>query len=243
MAPITLSQSIAQALANDIIAGRLTSGARLDEQSIAKRFKVSRTPVRDALRQLVSTQLIEYFPRRGFSVARIDKATLQDLFEGLSEIEALCARLFAMRASSMELVSLEMIHDAAKAAAANDDPVAYASVNEDFHAAIYAGGRNNTLQNIAIEARQRLAPFRSKLFFQRDRIKSSLREHEAIVKAIVAQDGERAAEAIRRHTSRTAINAMIHLSREDGRPDRKALRVKSAAGRRKSSRPEKKAKR
>jgi DNA-binding GntR family transcriptional regulator len=51
-----------------------------------------------------------------------------------------------MRASSTELVSLEMIHDAEKAAAANDDAVAYASVNEDFHAAIYADGGNNTLQ-------------------------------------------------------------------------------------------------
>jgi hypothetical protein len=47
---------------------------------------------------------------------------------GISEIEALCARLVAMRASSTELVSLEMIHDAEKAAAANDDAVAYASV-------------------------------------------------------------------------------------------------------------------
>src|SRR6185312_15727332 len=172
------------------------------------------------LRQLVSTQLIEDLPRRGFSVARIDYAKLNDLYEGLSEIEALCARLFAMRAGSTDRVSLELIHAAAKAAADKNDPIAYATINEDFHAAIYAGGRNDTLREIAMEARQRLAPFRSKLFFQRERVQSSLREHEAIVKAIIAQDSEKAAEAIRRHTSRTALNVMAHLSTEHERPDR-----------------------
>jgi DNA-binding GntR family transcriptional regulator len=80
------------------------------------------------------------------AVSLVATANSRQLMIGISEIEALCARLVAMRASSTELVSLEMIHDAEKAAAANDDPVAYASVNEDFHAAIYAGGRNNTLQ-------------------------------------------------------------------------------------------------
>ena len=64
------------------------------------------------------------FPASWLFGCQMDKAKLQDLFEGLSEIEALCA----MQASSTELVSLEMIHDAEKAAAANDDPVAYASV-------------------------------------------------------------------------------------------------------------------
>ena len=229
MASITLSQSVMQTLASDIIAGQLTSGARLDEQSIAKRFKVSRSPVRDALRQLVSTQLVEYLPRRGFSVARIDRAKLKDLYEGLSEIEALCARLFAMRAGVADRVSLELIHAAAKVAANKNDPLAYAAINEDFHAAIYAGARNDTLRNIAMEVRQRLAPFRSKLFFQRERVESSLREHAAIVKAIVSQNPEKAAEAIRWHTSRTAINAMTHLVCENERSVQKSSKAKKVA--------------
>jgi len=229
MASITLSQSVMQTLASDIIGGQLASGARLDEQSIAKRFKISRSPVRDALRQLVSTQLVEYLPRRGFSVARIDKAKLKDLYEGLSEIEALCARLFAMRAGVADRVALELIHDAAKVAANKNDPLAYAAVNEDFHTAIYAGARNDTLRSIALEVRQRLAPFRSKLFFQRERVESSLREHAAIVKAIVSQNPEKAAEAIRWHTSRTAINAMTFLVAENERPVQKRSRGKKAA--------------
>ncbi len=212
MAPITLSQSIAQMLATDIIARRLTSGVRLDEASIAKRFKVSRTPVRDALRQLVATQLIEYFPRRGFSVARIDKETLKDMFEGLGEIEALCAGLCALRASPTERATLELIHGRAVGAAKRRDPHAYAEVNEEFHAAIYTGAHNATLKNIALDVRQRLAPFRSDLFFQRDRIRTSLQEHEQITRAILDQDSGRASSVSRLHATHTAINVMGHLT-------------------------------
>lgn len=222
MASVTLSQSIAQALATDIIAGRLTSGSRLDEISVAKRFKVSRTPVRDALRQLVSTRLIEYFPRRGFSVAEIDRDTLRDIYEGLSEIEALCAGLCALRSGSTEQGTLELIHARAKAAAAKRDPGAYAAVNEDFHAAIYAGTHNVTLKSIALDIRQRLAPFRSNLFFKRDRVRSSLQEHEEIIKAIFAKDCERATSAMRTHTTQTAVNVMNQLAVEAGERHRQA---------------------
>jgi DNA-binding GntR family transcriptional regulator len=214
MASTTLSQSIAQALASDIIAGRLASGYRLDEISIARRFKVSRTPVRDALRHLVSTRLIEYFPRRGFAVAQVDRETLKDIYEGLSEIEALCAGLCALRARSTERGALDLVHTKAQAAAADNDPKAYAAVNDEFHVAIYAGAHNATLKSIAIEVRQRLAPFRSNRFFQRDRIRSSLHEHETIIAAILARDAERAASAMRLHTTRTAINVLNLLATE-----------------------------
>ena len=94
------------------------------------------------------------------------------------------------------------------------DPTAYAAVNDDFHAAIYAGAHNATLKTIALDIRQRLAPFRSSRFFQRDRIKTSLQEHEEILKAIFAQDPARAASAMRLHTTRTAINVMTRLAAE-----------------------------
>ena len=71
-----------------------------------------------------------------------------------------------------------------------------------------------TLKTIALDVRQRLAPFRSSRFFQRDRIKTSLQEHEEILQAIFAQDPERAASAMRLHTTRTAINVMNQLAAE-----------------------------
>src|SRR5690349_11265096 len=106
MAEMTLSESVAQSLVADIIDGKLVAGKRLDEQSIAKRFKVSRSPVRDALRRLVATQLVEHTPRRGFSVTSVDPAKLQDMYDALGEIEAVCASFCALRARSIDRLAL-----------------------------------------------------------------------------------------------------------------------------------------
>jgi DNA-binding GntR family transcriptional regulator len=212
MPAITLSQSIAQALVTEIVSGRLASGSRLDENSIARRFNVSRSPVRDALRQLAPTRLVENFPRRGFFVAQVDRSKLQGVYEALSEIEALCAGLCALRAEPVERRNIEAIHAKAKAAARADDSEAYAAVNDDLHDAIYASAHNTTIKNIATDLRQQLAPFRSNLFFQRERIEDSLQEHQVLIKAIMDRDAEAAASAMRRHAARTALNVLSQLS-------------------------------
>src|SRR3569623_560330 len=77
----TLAESVADKVAEEIIRRDLTPGTRLDEVSLAARFGVSRSPVRDALRLLAGTRLVDHRPRRGFCVAVIDQEGLQDLFE------------------------------------------------------------------------------------------------------------------------------------------------------------------
>jgi DNA-binding GntR family transcriptional regulator len=212
MPATTLSQSIAQALATEIVSGHLASGSRLDENTIARRFNVSRSPVRDALRQLAPTRLVESFPRRGFFVAQVDRSKLQGVYEALSEIEALCAGLCALRAEAVERRNIAAIHAKAKVVARADDGEAYAAVNDDLHDAIYASAHNATIRDIATDLRQQLAPFRSNLFFQRERIEDSLQEHQVLIKAIMNRDAEAAAAAMRRHTARTALNVLSQLS-------------------------------
>ncbi|MBN9048078.1 MAG: GntR family transcriptional regulator [Rhizobiales bacterium] len=211
MANATLSETVAQALATEIIDGKLAAGDRLDEQSLAQRFKVSRSPVRDALRHLAATHLVEYAPRRGFSVTRIDPARLQDMYDALAELEALCARFCALRASAMEKVALERIHERARVAASKLASEDYAALNEDFHFTIYSGARNETLKTVVLDVRRQLGPFRSRIFFQRARLESSMEEHERVLTAILASDPDAAATAMRQHTAQTAAN-VIQLS-------------------------------
>jgi DNA-binding GntR family transcriptional regulator len=209
---LTLSQSISKSLAADIVAGRLAAGTRLDEQSLAERFKVSRSPVRDALRHLASTRLIEHLPRRGFTVSEIDAANLKDLYEGLTEIEAICAGLCAMRAGSTERARVQMLQQRCKELAKNGDYEAYVSGNDAFHEAIYAGAHNKTLQEVASDLRQRMAPLRTRTFFLQSRIEESLQEHEALVGAILRQDAAAAQEAMRSHAVHTAVNVLNRLA-------------------------------
>ena len=95
--PAPLSHAIAQSLALDIVESRLLQGRKLDETTLTRRFRVSRSRVRDALRALAAMGLVTYLPRRGLSVIEINVEELDDLFEAASEIEALCARLCAMQ--------------------------------------------------------------------------------------------------------------------------------------------------
>jgi DNA-binding GntR family transcriptional regulator len=204
----TRSELIAQSLAAEIINGQLEAGYRLEEEAIASRFSVSRSPVRDALRHLALTYLVEYRSRRGFLVTPIDSLKLRDMYEALGEVEALCAGLCALRAEAAERSELEKLHVEAKAAAANQQAELYAALNDDLHGTIYAGAHNETLEGVATSLRRRLAPFRSRRFFERDRLEDAVAEHESIVAAIVGQDAERAASVMRTHTARTALNVL-----------------------------------
>ncbi|RZS80286.1 GntR family transcriptional regulator [Pigmentiphaga kullae] len=211
----TLSQTVADQLAEEIVRGRFQPGERLDEQSIATRFNVSRSPVRDALRQLASTRLVEYLPRRGFSVAVMAESDLDGLFEASGEVEALCAKLCALRAAPSDRKRIEFIHQQAADAVARGDSQAYAALNEEFHALIYAGARNKTLQEIALGLRQRLAPFRAQGFFvAENRLQHSHVEYEALVKALLEHDGDAAALAMHSHAANSAMNVLQHFGSE-----------------------------
>ncbi|MCC7040061.1 MAG: GntR family transcriptional regulator [Burkholderiales bacterium] len=215
----TLAESVADRLAEEIIRRELVPGTRLDEVSLAARFGVSRTPVRDALRLLAGTRLVDHRPRRGFCVAVVDQDELKDLFEAAGEIEALCAKLCALRAGPAERKRIEIVHQSTAAAAQAGDATTYASLNEQLHQLIYAGSRNGTLAELAASMRRRLAPFRAQLFFSRDnRMQGSHLEHDAIVRAILARDADGAANAMLEHSAQAALNVRTHLPRDEGSP-------------------------
>lgn len=205
----TLSQTVCEHVTGEILRGKLPPGARLDEQSLADRFGVSRSPIRDALRQLAATRLVLYVPHRGFSVAAIDSDELDHLFEAAGEIEALCTRLCALRAGPAERKHLQVVHERSGEALSARDAKAYSRLNDEFHQLIYAGARNTALTEIALNLRQRLAPFRSRVFFTaHNRMQTSHREHSHIVGSILAHDGERAAHAMHEHAAHSAMNAL-----------------------------------
>src|ERR1700760_3581580 len=89
---LTQPDRLADAIADSVLSGEFEPGLRLDEGMLAERYGVSRTPVREALRQLAPTGVIEVKPRRGATVAKATSAELEKLFGAMAEIEATCAR-------------------------------------------------------------------------------------------------------------------------------------------------------
>src|SRR3954470_6496256 len=205
----TLAETIRQRLADDILRGGYTPGARLDEDGLAKSFGLSRTPVREALRQLTSAGLVEMRPRRGVIVSLPTESTLAEMFEVMGELEASCARLAAQRMSPAERVNLEFVHRRSLDAVRGNDTDSYRTVNFEFHDVIYRGAHNEFLLATTIGIRQRIAPFRRAQFAIPDRLARPHEEHDALVGATLRGEGERPGGVRRPH-----VNSVRAASRD-----------------------------
>src|SRR5262249_37075597 len=193
----TLAETIRQRLADDILHGVYPPGARLDEKRLAEGFRLSRTPVREALRQLISTGLVEMQPHRGATVSLPTEAALAEMFEVMGELEASCARLAAQRISPAERVRLEAVHRLCAEAVHAGDRERYRTLNFDFHDVIYRAAHNDFLFATTFAVRQRIAPFRRAQFEMQDRLTKSYAEHDAVVRAIIGGDTDTAEEVMR----------------------------------------------
>jgi DNA-binding GntR family transcriptional regulator len=199
----TRAEAIAAALAEAITRGDLLPGTTLEEERLALIHGASRTPVREALRLLVATGLVEQRPRRGSVVARPEPRRVAEMFAAMAELEAICARLCAEALSRKEKSKLKARHEAMARLVSVHDLAGYRAANVAFHEALYQGAGNAYLAELADATRRRLAPFRAAQLGGKDRLAASHAEHGAIIEAIIAGDGETAAAAVRAHLAAT----------------------------------------
>jgi DNA-binding GntR family transcriptional regulator len=196
---VTRAEELRLALADEIISGALAPGATLDETLLARRFNVSRTPVREALRQLAASGLVETRPHRGTVVASLSHERLNTMFEAMAELEAICAGLAAERMSAAERQALQQVHEELRKLSYLGDPQRFHELNEAFHNAIYAGAHSGHLAEITLATRVRVQPFRRAQFRNLGRLAHSHAEHDRIVNAIIRGDRAGAAAAMREH--------------------------------------------
>ncbi|WP_114913292.1 GntR family transcriptional regulator [Acidibrevibacterium fodinaquatile] len=198
-AAATRADDLAQRLADAITSGALPAGTRLDEHTVAARFAVSRTPVREALRQLAAAGLIERRPYRGAIVTTVSPARLAEMFVAMAEIEAVCARQAALAMTARERHDLRAFHAGMAALVRVGDPAAFAEANIAFHERIYAGAHNDLLAETARGLRRRLMPYRRAQFRTLGRLPRSHAEHLAVTLAIERGEAEAAARLMREH--------------------------------------------
>ncbi|MFZ0421945.1 MAG: GntR family transcriptional regulator [Xanthobacteraceae bacterium] len=197
----TRAERLADAIAASVLSGEFRPGLRLDEKMLAKRYAVSRTPVREALRQLASTGLIDIKPRRGATVVRATSAQLETLFGAMAEIEATCARLSAISMTPLERRRLASFHESMHEFVRRNDGDGFAAANLTLHTQIYLGAHNAIVADFATGLRRRLAPFRRAQFQTEGRLPRSHEEHRKVVNAILKSDAAAAHNAMFHHMS------------------------------------------
>ena len=197
--PRTLAERLRISLADDVIAGRLPPGTSLDEVELANRFQVSRTPVREALRQLSASGLVVHRAHRGAVVVEASDTDLDHMFEVLTELESLCAFYATTRMTADERRQLEAVHTAGEMIVRAGDEDAYCRHNTQLHGLIYSGTHNPFLVEMLRAAKARTAPFRVLQFRSPGRIAASHAEHQKVIDAIHQGEATRARELMRTH--------------------------------------------
>jgi DNA-binding GntR family transcriptional regulator len=200
-APPALSpQKDAYALILEAIDGGIyRPGDRLVESELADRFGVSRTPVREALQRL-ETQSMLARDGRSLIVASLDHNQLAEMYVVRAELEGLAARLAAQHASAEEIRVLRaMVEDDRRLLG---DPGALSRANRRFHKQIHLASHNRYLVQQLDLVHRSMALLASTSLAAEGRDEAALAEHDAIISAIAARDGDAAYDALRTHISR-----------------------------------------
>ncbi|MBU2954318.1 GntR family transcriptional regulator [Marinobacter sp. F3R08] len=193
------AQKLKDALEEDIINGRLLPGEKLDHDALAREYNVSRTPIREAVQQLVVSGLVMVKPKKGTFVAKVGFDQLIEMFEVMAELEGMCGRLAARRIQPAELEDLRAALQRCEDPDVMADPDEYYYENEEFHGCIYMASHNSFLASEARQLKQRLKPYRRLQLQARNRVANSISEHRQIFEAIESGDEEAAGRHLREH--------------------------------------------
>jgi DNA-binding GntR family transcriptional regulator len=205
---ISATKRIEAALMEEIAAGELEPGVRLDEAGLAARFNASRTPVREALSSLTAQGILVQGERRGVFVAQYEREELAQIFEAMHEIEAACARIASQRLTFLTRTDIEAAQRNCVAAAEAGDRAAYLRANEALHMAIYTATGNPYMAEVASEFRRRTGPFRAKKFQTKDDLVASAQSHEDLIRGIFSEDSTAASNRMRSHMTESFLQTL-----------------------------------
>lgn len=198
---LTQCEIVRSALEKEIFSGTLAPAAPLDEDAIARRFSVSRTPVREALLQLIEAGLVEKPSRQRAVVAPLDVRRLIQMFETLSELEALCARMATRRITAQELAALREMHALSEAALRAGDSDEFGRQGIRFHVALWRATHNDVLFEITRNLAIRLNPYRMFQLRSDGREEANHEDHEQLLRLIGEGKAEEAYALMRGHVT------------------------------------------
>lgn len=193
----------------DILEGRYSRGDSLIEQKLAEEFGVSRTPIREVLRQLELDGLVGSIPNRGVFVIGITHQDIEDIYEIRKRIEGLAALWAADKMTQEEFDELENIYHLMEFYAQKGDICQVANLNTQFHEIIFKAAASKYLKNMLINFQAYIQWARHASLKVPGRMEAALMEHKAIVDAFRQKDGTMAEKLIMEHVANSSKNLKI----------------------------------
>jgi DNA-binding GntR family transcriptional regulator len=213
--PALLPSVIYRQLHADIVSGVLVSGQPLRQEELARRFNVSRVPLREALTRLEAVGLIEQRPRRGYAVAELDASAIVDVFELRMVIEQHAGAVAARSRGAEDIAAvgelLERMRTLDRARA--DYAQQWTTLNYQFHQRIISSSRRKTLVRVASNLRDSVEPYVNIEVSMTHSFDASEIEHREIFEAFKAGDADGLAELSRKHVESTS-RRLLQVLRE-----------------------------
>ncbi|MEQ1615528.1 MAG: GntR family transcriptional regulator [Hyphomicrobiaceae bacterium] len=200
---VTLHDAVLNQIRDMIIEGALMPGTRINEGQVGALLGVSRTPLREAIKTLASEGLVEIVPAKGAVVRRFSESDIREILEVLKVVEQGAALLACDRAPDTELKKIVSLHKRMLALYKAKDRLAYFKLNQNIHSAIVLASGNAVLaqQHEMLQARIKRIRFIGNE--TPDRWAAAVAEHEEMIEALTARDGEKLAEVLGRHLDKT----------------------------------------
>ena len=210
----TVAAAIYAELREEIVSLRRRPGEAVVEKEIAAAYRVSRTPVREAVLRLADEGLVEIFPQSGTFVARIPVSALPEAIVVRKALEETTARLAAERATREQVAAIDAILKRQREAAGQGDREAFHAADEAFHAAVAEAAGHPRIWTLVQQVKVQVDRFRQLTLPQKGRMALVVREHAAVAAAIRRRDPETAAKRMGAHLERLLgdIDGIQHLN-------------------------------
>ena len=183
-----LHQQVAHSLRQMLVENRIAPGAKLNERELSEVLKVSRTPLREAIKMLAAEGLVELLPNRGAVAVALSDADVLNTFEVMAGLEAQSGELAAQRITDAELAEIKAMHYEMLATYTRRDLPAYYRLNAAIHSAINAAAKNPVLSAIYKQVNARLQALRFRSNQDSDKWRAAVQQHEQMIEALSTRD-------------------------------------------------------
>ena len=196
---LTLREKILENIRDAIISGSLKAGSRVSEPELAERYGISRTPIREAFRQLESEGYLTVIPRRGAVVSEFSQKDVEEFYAIKSILEGYAARRACEKLTEKELGRLQAVNDRLAELAEHNDIKTFFRVHGDFHDMFIKAADNEKLRELISSLVTRFQRLRLMSLSLPGRMRISVQEHEKIIEAFRNKDAETAETLVRKN--------------------------------------------
>lgn len=219
----TLREKILETIRESILKGQLKPGEKVAEPELAERFGISRTPIREAFRQLESEGYLTVIPRKGAVVTALSERAVEEFYAIKSILEGYAAQMAAENMADKDIEKLEAINQKLQELADEGDVKTFFRVHNEFHEVFIRAAGNEKLLELINQLMLKFNRFRLASLSLPGRMEISVKEHEKIIKAFKRKDGSQADNLVRKTASFGGQVLIQSMAQSEGREAESAI--------------------